>query len=80
MGDKTFKREVALVLVVGLGFTVWRGDVAMVEAIVWPFLSFAALAFGMDWYGKVGSNTRGSGDGLQRNPQPNTSGGERTDR
>ena len=45
---KTYKREVAGVLLAGLGGIVFIGDIAMVQVLVWPIMGFAAAAFGMD--------------------------------
>ena len=52
---KTYKREVALGLLVGLGYVVFTGDHQMAEVLVWPVFTFAALSFGLDWWGKAGS-------------------------
>ena len=45
---KTYKREVAAFLLLGLGYTVWTGDHKMVEILVWPVMTFAGAAFGLD--------------------------------
>lgn len=45
---KTFKREVAGVLLLGLAYLVYADNVEMVNALVWPVMGFAAGAFGMD--------------------------------
>jgi len=45
---KTYKREVAAVLLAGLGYLVFVDNVEMVNVLVWPFVSFAAGAFGLD--------------------------------
>lgn len=45
---KTWKREVAAVLLAGLGYIVYTGDTEMVNALVWPIMFFAAGAFGLD--------------------------------
>jgi hypothetical protein len=45
---KTYKREVATAMLVGLGALVAMGDAAMVEIMVWPIVGFAAGAFGLD--------------------------------
>jgi len=47
---KTMKREYALLLLLVLLWTVFTGNVAMVEVIVWPFLSFVATAVGLTIY------------------------------
>jgi hypothetical protein len=46
--QKTYKREVAALMLLGLGALVYFGDVAMVEIMVWPIVGFAAAAFGLD--------------------------------
>lgn len=51
---KTYKREVALVLFLWLGYIVETKDVNTIEILVWPIFTFSALAFGMDWFGKSG--------------------------
>lgn len=45
---KTYKREVAAVLLLALGYTVWTGDHEMVSTLVWPVMTFAGAAFGLD--------------------------------
>lgn len=45
---KTYKREVAAVLLAGLGYLVFMDNVEMVNVLVWPFIGFAAGAFGLD--------------------------------
>ena len=56
---KTYKRELAVGLLVWLIYIVETKDASTIEVLVWPIFTFAALAFGMDWFGKS--------DGLQRN-------------
>ena len=53
--EKTYKREVALALLAGLGYVIYTGDHQMAEVLVWPVFTFAALSFGLDWWGKAGS-------------------------
>lgn len=61
--EKTFKREMALVLIIVLVslsiFAMLSNDPAIIAArgaivstIAFPFLAFAAAAFGMDWVSK----------------------------
>lgn len=45
---KTYKREVAVVMLLGLGVLVVTGDRDMVDLLVWPIVGFAASAFGLD--------------------------------
>jgi len=57
---KTYKREVSIGLLLGLGYVVWTGDVSMVEVLVWPVFTFAAAAFGLDSYAKQVQTRSGS--------------------
>lgn len=45
---KTYKREVAVVMLLGLGYLVFKENTEMVNALVWPIMGFAAGAFGLD--------------------------------
>jgi len=47
-GKKTWKREVAGLLLLGLAYVIYTDDVEMTNAIVWPVMFFAAGAFGID--------------------------------
>lgn len=49
---KTYKRELALALLVWLAYVVEVKDASLVEVLVWPVFTFAALSFGLDWFGK----------------------------
>ena len=50
---KTYKRELAVALLVWLVYVVEVKDANIVEILVWPVFSFAAAAFGFDAYGKL---------------------------
>ena len=52
MNLKTYKRELAVVLLIWLMYVVETKDASTIEILVWPVFTFAALAFGMDWFGK----------------------------
>lgn len=56
---KTYKRELAVLLLVWLIYIVEVKDVDIIEIVVWPVFSFAAAAFGFDQYAK-----------LQQTPKP----------
>lgn len=75
---KTFKREVALLLFIFLAYVVETKDVEIVEALVWPTFTFAALAYGMDWFGKSGSNSPLGGMWRGSSQSPNRRGSERS--
>lgn len=49
---KTYKRELAVVLLLWLAYVVEVKEPNVVEVLVWPVFTFAALSFGLDWYGK----------------------------
>jgi len=52
---KSFKREVAVALLIWLVYIVEVKDVTIIEVLVWPIFTFAAAAFGIDAYGKLRS-------------------------
>ena len=74
---KTFKREVAILLFIFLAYVVETKDAEIVEALVWPTFTFAALAYGMDWFGKSGSNSPLGGVWGKPSQSPNRRGSER---
>lgn len=49
---KTFKRELAVVLLVWLMYVVEVKDVSIIEVLVWPIFAFAGAAFGFDSFSK----------------------------
>lgn len=51
---KTYKRELAVVLLMWLAYVVETKDASTIEVIAWPVFTFAALSFGLDWFGKSG--------------------------
>lgn len=58
--QKTFKREIAIALLLWLVYVVEVKDVAIVEVLVWPIFAFLGAAFGLDAYSKQ----------LQQSPKP----------
>jgi hypothetical protein len=68
---KSFKREVAVALLIWLVYIVEVKDVTIIEVLVWPIFTFAAAAFGIDAYGKL--QQRGieptNGRGTERSSQ-----------
>jgi len=59
---KTYKRELAVALLLWLVYVVEVKDVTIIEVLVWPIFSFAAAAFGFDAYGKLQRNSSQSPD------------------
>ena len=53
MQNKTFKREYAFTLMCILLYTVYTGNVEMVDVIIWPMLSFVATSAGLHIYDKT---------------------------
>jgi hypothetical protein len=49
---KTFKREIAVALLLWLAYVVEVKDVSVVEVIIWPIFAFLGAAFGLDAYSK----------------------------
>ncbi len=49
---KTFKREIAVALLLWLIYVVEVKDVSVVEVIIWPIFAFLGAAFGLDSYAK----------------------------
>jgi hypothetical protein len=47
---KTFKREIAVALLLWLIYIVEVKDVSMIEVLVWPIFTFVGAAFGIDAY------------------------------
>ena len=71
MVSKTFKREIAVALLVWLVYIVEVKDVTIIEVLVWPIFTFAAAAFGIDAYGKLQQRGIGNtnGRGTERSSQ-----------
>lgn len=51
-GKKTWKRELAVILLMFWSYIVLSGNVPMVEAITFPIFIYVLGAFGMDSYAK----------------------------
>ena len=62
MTEKTFKREVAVAMLIWLAYLVETKDVPTLEILIWPIFAWSAAAFGFDAYGKLqhslGSSSR----------------------
>jgi len=52
INTKTFKRELALMMLVFLGGLAFWGNVQMVELFITPIFAFVTIAFGLDAYAK----------------------------
>jgi hypothetical protein len=57
---KTYKRELAAILLVWFAYVVEVKEVSLVEVLVWPVFTFVALSFGLDWWGKNESKSLSS--------------------
>jgi len=63
---KTYKRELAVVLLIWLGYLVETKEPELVETLVFPVFTFSALAFGMSWYAPNGGLLRQPPQSLDR--------------
>lgn len=59
---KTFKRELAVLLLLWLAYVVEVKGIEVIEVIVWPVFSFVTAAFGFDAYGKLQQRSTKSSD------------------
>lgn len=50
---KTYKRELAVVLLVWLAYVVEVKEPSLVEVLVWPIFTYVMAAFGFDQYAKL---------------------------
>ena len=50
---KTYKRELAVVLLVWLMYVTEFKDASLVEVLVWPIFTYVMAAFGFDQYAKL---------------------------
>jgi hypothetical protein len=54
---KTYKRELAVVLLLWLAYVVEVKDPSLVEVLVWPIFTYVMAAFGFDQYAKLQQST-----------------------
>lgn len=64
---KSYKRELAVALLVWFAYIVETKDENIIETLVWPVFTYSALAFGLQWYSPNG--------GMQQPPRPPHTGG-----
>lgn len=54
--NKTYKREIAFVILIFMGFIIWKSaDADAVETLkitIWPAMLYVGTAFGMQWASK----------------------------
>lgn len=58
---KSYKRELAVALLIWFAYLVETKDINIVEVLVWPVFTYSALAFGLQWYAPNGGMQRPSG-------------------
>lgn len=61
--QKTFKREVAVILLLWFFYVVEVKDDKIIEILVWPVFTFVTAAFGLDQYSKLRDKPTGPSDG-----------------
>ena len=68
---KTYKRELAVLMIVWLIYIVETKDVNIIETLVWPIFTFVTAAFGIDQYSKLQQRGIGNtnGRGTERSSQ-----------
>lgn len=80
---KTYKRELAIALLIWLVYLVETKPTEVIEVVTFPILTFNALAFGLSWYAPNGGllgSTRPTNRGRpQRSSQHPSREGEYTD-
>ena len=74
--NKTFKREIAIALLLWLVYVVEVKDVAIIEVLVWPVFAFLGAAFGLDAYSKQLQQSPKSPDGRGSKGSSQRTGGE----
>lgn len=52
MSSKSYKREVAVALLIWLAYVTEVKDVNTLEVLIWPVFGFVTGAFGLDAYAK----------------------------
>lgn len=57
--QKTYKREVSILLLVFLCYLAFIGSVEVLQVLIWPFMLFIGASFGMDWASKQGESIVG---------------------
>jgi hypothetical protein len=57
---KTFKRELAVALLIWFVYIVEVKDDNIIEILVWPVFTFVTAAFGLDQYSKLQRKSSGS--------------------
>lgn len=67
LASKTFKRELAVVLLIWLIYVVETKDEKIIELLVWPIFTYITAAFGVDAYGRMQRDTPEPSD--RRRPQ-----------
>lgn len=83
INTKTWSRESAALLLAVLCWTIYQENVSLVEVIIWPFTSYAAIAFGLKRVGDSGrlfstgpTQLPNGGRGAERSCSDTTGAGE----
>lgn len=74
--SKTYKRELAVVLLIWLVYVVEVKDDSIIEILVWPIFTFVTAAFGLDQYSKLQQKPPQSPSGRGTKPSSQRTGGE----
>lgn len=74
---KTYKREVAVALLVWFIYLVETKEANLIEILVWPVFTYSAIAFGLQWVSPNGGMQWPPETTYRRRPQRSS---EHTDR
>ena len=64
--QKTFKREVAVILLLWFFYVVEVKDDKIIEILVWPVFTFVTAAFGIHQYSKLRGKSSGDSEKVDR--------------
>jgi len=67
--NKTYKRELAFLLFMWLGYLVETKEPELVKILAFPIFTFGALSFGLQWYSPNGGLLGQSSQSSYRDPR-----------
>lgn len=64
--NKSYKRELAVVLLIWFAYLVETKSESLVEILVYPVFTYSAIAFGLQWYSPNGGMLRNTSQPTDR--------------
>ena len=64
--SKSYKRELAIVLLVWFAYLVETKSESLIEILVYPVFTYSAIAFGLQWYSPNGGMLRNTSQSTHR--------------